>query len=62
MSDVRELTTELILDPDFKKEYEALAPEMEITRAIFNAGMTQQELSEKSGISQAAYNKGYHVK
>ena len=57
MSDFQELKKELMQDPEFKKEYEALAPEMDITRAIFNAriqaGMTQVELSEKSGISQA---------
>ena len=57
MSDLRELTNELMQDPEFKKEYDALQPEMDITRAILNArinaGMTQVELSEKSGISQA---------
>ena len=44
-------------DSDFKREYEALQPEMNITRAILDAriraGMTQMELAERSGISQA---------
>ena len=57
MSDLQELTNELMQDTDFKKEYEALQPEMNITRAILDAriraGMTQMELAEKSGISQA---------
>ncbi|SFC60127.1 helix-turn-helix domain-containing protein [Butyrivibrio sp. YAB3001] len=57
MSDLQELTDELMQDPEFKKEYEALQPEMDITRAILDAriraGMTQIELAEKSGISQA---------
>ncbi len=57
MSDLQELTDELMQDSDFKKEYEALQPEMDITRAILDAriraGMTQMELAEKSGISQA---------
>ena len=57
MSDLQELTNELMQDPCFKKEYEALQPEMNITRAILDAriraGMTQTELAEKSGISQA---------
>jgi len=57
MSDLQELTKELMQDPEFKKEYEAIQPEMDIIRAILNArtnaGMTQMELSEKSGISQA---------
>ena len=48
---------EQLKDPEFKKEYESLQPEMDITRAILNArinaGLTQVQLSEKSGISQA---------
>ena len=57
MSDLHELTNELMQDPEFVKEYEAIQPEVNITRAILdariNAGMTQVELSKKSGISQA---------
>lgn len=57
MSDLQILTDELMKDPDFKREYESLQPEMDITRAILeariNSGMTQLELSKKSGISQA---------
>ena len=57
MSDLQKLTNELMLDPEFKKEYESLQPEMDIKRAILdariNAGLTQHELSERSGISQA---------
>ncbi|MBR1634638.1 MAG: helix-turn-helix transcriptional regulator [Lachnospiraceae bacterium] len=57
MSDLQALTNELMQDPKFREEYEALQPEMDITRAILDAriqsGMTQTELSEKSGISQA---------
>ena len=57
MSDLQELTNELMQDEEIKKEYEALQPEMDITRALMdariNANMTQEELSRKSGISQA---------
>ena len=57
MSDLQELTRELMQDPEFRLEYEALQPEMDITRAIMDArisaGLTQTELSRKSGISQA---------
>lgn len=57
MSDLQKLTEELMQDPEFKKEYDALQPEMDITRAILDAriraGLTQRQLSEKSGISQA---------
>ena len=57
MSDLQELTSELMKDEEFRREYEALQPEMDITRAIMDAriraGLTQTELSQKSGISQA---------
>ena len=57
MTDLEELTNELLQDEEFKKEYESLQPEMEITKALMkarhDAGLTQKELSEKSGISQA---------
>ena len=57
MSDLQELKQELLKDPEFRKEYEALEPEMDIMRAILDAriraGLTQAELSKKSGISQA---------
>ncbi len=47
MSDLQELTNELMQDPEFVKEYEAIQPEVNITRAILdariNAGMTQVE-------------------
>ncbi len=57
MSDLSELTSELMQDKEFRKEYEDLQPEMNIMRAMMDAriraGMTQMELSQKSGISQA---------
>lgn len=57
MTDLEELTNELLQDEEFKKEYESLQPEMEITKALMktrhDAGLTQKELSEESGISQA---------
>ena len=57
MSDLQELKNELMMDEAFRSEYEALQPEMDITRALMDAriqaGLTQKELSKKSGISQA---------
>lgn len=57
MTDLEELTNELLQDEEFKKEYEYLQPEMEITKALMKTrnatGLTQKELSVKSGISQA---------
>lgn len=57
MSDFQQLKQELMNDSEFRKEYEALQPEMDITRALLDAriksGLTQMELAEKTGISQA---------
>ena len=52
MSDLQELTKELMKDEEFRSEYEALQLEMDITRAMMDAGiragLTQTELSQKS--------------
>ncbi len=57
MSDLQELTNELLLDHEFQKEYEAWKPERDITMALVearkNAGLSQAELSRRTGISQA---------
>ena len=57
MSDLQELKNELMADEDFRQEYEAIQPELNITRAIMDAriraGITQTQLSKRSGISQA---------
>lgn len=56
-SDLDILTEELMIDPEFREEYAKLEPEMELKRVVMqartSAGMTQAQLSEKSGISQA---------
>lgn len=56
-SDLEALTEELMQDPEFKKEYEALKPERDITETLIqarkDAGLTQSELSKRTGISQA---------
>lgn len=61
MSDLQELTNELMQDVAFRREYEALQPERDLTlsliRARKEAGLTQAELSEKTGISQADISK-----
>ena len=57
MSDLKELTSELMQDKEFRKEYESIQADMDIMRALMDAriraGLTQTELSERSGISQA---------
>lgn len=46
-----------LTDPAVKAEYDALEPEFAVMRAIIDAriesGLTQKQLSEKTGISQA---------
>ena len=48
---------EKMKDPEFKAEYDALEPEFAIMQAIIDArkesGLTQKQLSEKTGITQA---------
>lgn len=52
---------EQLKDPEFKKEYDALEPEFTIIQAIINArklsGLTQKQLSEKTGIAQGDISK-----
>ena len=56
-SDLDILTEELMEDPEFREEYQRIQPEMDSKRALMqariNAGMTQVQLSEATGISQA---------
>lgn len=48
---------EKMKNPEFKAEYDALEPEFAIMQAIIDArkesGLTQKQLSEKTGITQA---------
>ena len=53
--------SEKMKNPQFKKEYEMLEPEFIIIQAIINArknsGLTQKQLSEKTGITQGDISK-----
>lgn len=48
-------------DPAFRQEWEALEPEFAIVQAIIDArkesGLTQKQLSERTGIAQADISK-----
>ena len=52
---------EQLNDPEFRKEYEALQPEHAIIQAIVDArnrsGLTQKELSLRTGIAQSDISK-----
>ena len=56
-----DMLNEQLQDPEFRKEYEAIQPELDVIRAIVDArisqNLTQKELSERSGINQADISK-----
>ncbi|MDD3403210.1 MAG: helix-turn-helix transcriptional regulator [Hespellia sp.] len=61
MKSLDNVKKELMKNPEFVKEYEAIQPEMDIIRAIIDArisqNMTQKELAEKTGMNQADISK-----
>jgi len=61
MSEFREFLEEQLLDPEFRKEWDALEPEFAIVRALIDArkvvGLTQKQLSERTGIAQSDISK-----
>ena len=52
---------EQLQDPEVRREYEALQPERAVIQAIIDArqraGLTQKELSERTGIAQGDISK-----
>lgn len=61
MKTLNEFINQQMENPEFKKEYEALQPEMDVIRAIVDArvsqNLTQKELAERTGIDQADISK-----
>ncbi len=61
MSDFRDSLNKQLKDPEFKKEWDALETEFQIIQAIIDArtetGITQKQLSDLSGITQAEISK-----
>ena len=61
METLNEFLDQQMQDPEFKKEYEKIQPEMDIIRAIVDArvsqNLTQKELAERTGINQADISK-----
>ena len=61
MQNLEDIKLELMKDPEFLKEYEAIQPEMDIIRAIVDArianNLTQKQLEERTGINQADISK-----
>ena len=61
MSDFRKYLEKQLQNPDFKAEWDALEPELSIMQAVIDArkesGLTQQQLAERTGITQADISK-----
>ena len=61
MKTLNEMLSEEMRNDEFRKEYEAIQPELDVIRAMVDArnsvNMTQKELSERTGISQADISK-----
>ncbi len=61
MSDFNAFLNEQLKEENFKKEYDRLQPEFAIIQAMIDArresGMTQKELSERTGIAQGDISK-----
>ena len=61
MSDFRNYLNEQLQRTSFKAEWDALQPELTIAQAMIDArkesGLTQKQLSERTGIAQADISK-----
>ena len=61
MSEFRDFLKEQLQNPEFKKEWDDLQPELDVIRSIVDArisqNLTQKELAEKTGINQADISK-----
>ena len=61
MKTINDMLEKQLEDDEFRKEYEAIQPEMDVIRAIVDArtsqNMTQKELAERTGINQADISK-----
>jgi transcriptional regulator with XRE-family HTH domain len=61
MKTYKELLAEKLQDPEFKKEWDDIQPELDVIRAMVDArisqNLTQKELAERTGINQADISK-----
>lgn len=61
MKTLNKVINEQLKDPEFKREYEKLQPEMGVIRAMVDArisqNLTQKQLSDRTGIDQADISK-----
>ena len=56
-----DMLSEQLKDEEFRKEYEAIQPELDVIRAIVDAraslNLTQSDLAKRTGINQADISK-----
>lgn len=61
MKTFNDMLEKQLKDEEFRKEYEAFQPEMDIIKALVDArnslNLTQKELAERTGINQADISK-----
>ena len=61
MKTFNDMLEKQLKDEKFRKEYEAIQPEMDIIKALVDArnslNLTQKELAERTGINQADISK-----
>lgn len=61
MRTFNDMLAKQLQDDEFRTEYEAIQPELDVIRAIVDArtsqNMTQKELAERTGINQADISK-----
>ena len=57
MRKYNDFLTEQLQDEEFRREYEAIQPEMDVIKALVDArtsqNLTQEELAERTGIHQS---------
>ena len=61
MKTLNDMLSAKLKDDEFRREYEAIQPELDVVRAIVDArtsqNLTQKELAERTGINQADISK-----
>ena len=61
MSEFKDFLNEQLQNPEFKKEWDDIQPEMDVIRAMIDMrisqNLTQKELAERTGINQADISK-----
>lgn len=61
MKTINDMLEKQLEDDEFRKEYEAIQPEIDIIKALVDArnslNITQKELAERTGINQADISK-----